>query len=174
MIMFRHILPNSLAPVLVTGAFQGTVDFGGGHGGSAGNRGIFLARYSADGAPDWSKKFGDTDPRDHHRVDDAHRHEAELCGGDGYGKPEQRAKLTRLRACDLEGFGHEKLAQEAGAKATGPCRGVRSFPLAPSMSPRGAPDDVPKNLSARRFARLDRNRNPSRRKSARPDDRDQP
>ena len=33
-------------------------------------------------------QFGDADSRDHHRVDDAHRHEAELRCGDRNGEPE--------------------------------------------------------------------------------------
>ena len=46
--------------VLVTGQFQGTVDFGGGGLISAGGTDIFLAKYSASGAHLWSRRFGGT------------------------------------------------------------------------------------------------------------------
>ena len=46
--------------VLVTGFFQGTVDFGGGALSSAGNSDVFLAKYDAAGAHLWSQRFGDT------------------------------------------------------------------------------------------------------------------
>jgi hypothetical protein len=44
--------------LLVTGRFVGTVDFGGGPLASAGSSDIFLARYGADGAFVWAKRFG--------------------------------------------------------------------------------------------------------------------
>ncbi len=47
--------------VLVTGSFEGTVDFGGGALTSAGSREIFLAKYDAAGAHLFSQRFGDTD-----------------------------------------------------------------------------------------------------------------
>jgi lambda repressor-like predicted transcriptional regulator len=47
--------------VLVTGQFQGTVDFGGGGLTSAGGLDIFVAKFSgANGSHVWSKRFGDT------------------------------------------------------------------------------------------------------------------
>src|SRR3990170_6282915 len=47
--------------VLLTGSFQGTVNFGGGNLTSAGLEDIFVAKYSgADGAHLWSKRFGST------------------------------------------------------------------------------------------------------------------
>jgi FlgD Ig-like domain/Beta-propeller repeat len=46
--------------VTVTGAFSGTVDFGGGPLVSAGGQDIFVASYDASGAHLWSKHFGDT------------------------------------------------------------------------------------------------------------------
>lgn len=47
--------------VLVTGAFEGTADFGGGPLVSAGNTDIFVAKYSSGGTHLWSKRFGGTD-----------------------------------------------------------------------------------------------------------------
>jgi chitodextrinase len=44
--------------VVVTGYFQGTVNFGSGSLTSAGGTDIFLMKYSASGAPVWSKRFG--------------------------------------------------------------------------------------------------------------------
>jgi chitodextrinase len=44
--------------VVVTGYFQGTVNFGGGSLSSAGATDIFLMKYSASGAHVWSKRFG--------------------------------------------------------------------------------------------------------------------
>jgi hypothetical protein len=46
--------------VVVTGYFQGTVNFGGGSLSSAGATDIFLMKYSASGAHVWSKRFGGT------------------------------------------------------------------------------------------------------------------
>ena len=46
--------------VVVTGYFQGTVNFGGGGLVSAGSLDIFLAKYNAAGAHQWSQRFGDT------------------------------------------------------------------------------------------------------------------
>lgn len=47
--------------VLVTGDFEGTVDFGGGPVTSAGDWDIFVAKYDANGTHLWSKRFGDPD-----------------------------------------------------------------------------------------------------------------
>ncbi|MFQ5510416.1 MAG: FlgD immunoglobulin-like domain containing protein, partial [Candidatus Krumholzibacteriia bacterium] len=48
--------------VIVTGYFQGTVDFGGGPLVSAGNLDIFVAKYDASGVHQWSQRFGSTSP----------------------------------------------------------------------------------------------------------------
>ncbi|MGD1047129.1 MAG: hypothetical protein ABR899_00075 [Candidatus Krumholzibacteriaceae bacterium] len=45
--------------VIVTGSFDGTVDFGGGALTSAGNTDIFVAKLGSNGAHVWSKRFGD-------------------------------------------------------------------------------------------------------------------
>ena len=45
--------------VIVTGNFEGTVDFGGGALTSAGSGDIFVAKFGSDGAHLWSKCFGD-------------------------------------------------------------------------------------------------------------------
>ncbi|HEX9148549.1 MAG TPA: hypothetical protein VF958_05230, partial [Thermoanaerobaculia bacterium] len=44
--------------VVVVGAFQGSVDFGGGSLTSAGGTDVFVAKYSASGAHLWSRRFG--------------------------------------------------------------------------------------------------------------------
>jgi hypothetical protein len=46
--------------VVVTGSFQGTVNFGGGGLTSLGSLEIFLAKYDASGAHQWSKRLGST------------------------------------------------------------------------------------------------------------------
>jgi hypothetical protein len=48
--------------VIVTGLFQGTVDFGGGPLTSAGSYDIFVAKYSSSGAYLWAKRLGATNP----------------------------------------------------------------------------------------------------------------
>jgi hypothetical protein len=48
--------------VVVTGAFQGTANFGGGNFVSAGSYDIFVAKYNASGVHQWSKGFGSTVP----------------------------------------------------------------------------------------------------------------
>jgi hypothetical protein len=45
---------------LVTGYFQGTVDFGGGELTSAGGFDVFVAKYDSDGVHRWSQRFGST------------------------------------------------------------------------------------------------------------------
>ena len=53
---------DSNGNVVVTGFFQGTVDFGGGGLTSAGDLDSFVAKFSgADGSHLWSKRFGSTD-----------------------------------------------------------------------------------------------------------------
>jgi hypothetical protein len=47
--------------VFVTGAFRGTVDFGGGVLPSAGGADIFLAKFDASGIHQWSKSLGSTE-----------------------------------------------------------------------------------------------------------------
>jgi len=50
---------DSFGNVVVAGNFQGSMSFGGGLLTSAGNDDMFLAKYAgADGAPQWSKRFG--------------------------------------------------------------------------------------------------------------------
>jgi hypothetical protein len=50
--------------VVMTGNFNGSVDFGGGALTSAGGRDIFLAKYSSTGAYAWAKSFGSTSNED--------------------------------------------------------------------------------------------------------------
>jgi hypothetical protein len=48
---------------LVTGAFSGTIDFGGAPLVSAGNNDIFLAKLDGSGSPIWTRRFGDAEPQ---------------------------------------------------------------------------------------------------------------
>jgi hypothetical protein len=50
---------DSAESVIVTGGFQGTVDFGGGPLSSAGDWDIFVAQYDGTGNHLWSQRFGD-------------------------------------------------------------------------------------------------------------------
>src|SRR5262245_54871701 len=45
--------------VIVTGTFEGTVNFGGGNLTSAGSDDIFVAKFNAAGVHQWSQRFGD-------------------------------------------------------------------------------------------------------------------
>src|SRR5207244_6038240 len=54
----RAVAVGGSANVLVTGKFSGTIDFGTGALTSAGRSSIFVAKYSAAGAPVWSRAFG--------------------------------------------------------------------------------------------------------------------
>ena len=54
----RAVAVDGTGNVVVAGAFQGTVDFGGGPLVSAGGFDMFIAKYSASGAHLWSKRFG--------------------------------------------------------------------------------------------------------------------
>jgi PKD repeat protein len=56
----RGVAVDGAGNVLVTGAFQGAVDFGGGPLVSAGGSDGFVAKYSAAGTPLWSRRFGGT------------------------------------------------------------------------------------------------------------------
>ncbi len=46
--------------VIVAGFFVGTADFGGGNLVSAGDYDVFVAKYDASGAHQWSQRFGGT------------------------------------------------------------------------------------------------------------------
>src|SRR5678815_18543 len=46
--------------VVVAGTFQNVANFGGGNFTSAGSYDIFLAKYSASGVHQWSRRFGST------------------------------------------------------------------------------------------------------------------
>ncbi|MDH4338702.1 MAG: T9SS type A sorting domain-containing protein [Candidatus Krumholzibacteria bacterium] len=54
------VAADASGAVVVTGTFYETVDFGGGDLVSAGSSDVFLARYNAAGAHQWSKRFGGT------------------------------------------------------------------------------------------------------------------
>ncbi|MDH3216079.1 MAG: hypothetical protein OEN01_07280 [Candidatus Krumholzibacteria bacterium] len=54
------IAVDATGNVIVTGYFDGTVDFGGGPLVSAGNFDIYIAKFNASGAHLWSQRFGDT------------------------------------------------------------------------------------------------------------------
>src|SRR3989442_13214030 len=54
----RGVAVDGNGNVLVTGQFSGTIDFGTGPVRSAGATDIFLAKFSAAGAPLWPKGFG--------------------------------------------------------------------------------------------------------------------
>ncbi len=52
------IATDASGNVVVTGTFEGTVDFGGGALTSAGTKDIFVAKFSSSGTHLWSKRFG--------------------------------------------------------------------------------------------------------------------
>ena len=54
----QAITVDSSGNVTVTGACEGTVDFGGGAPASAGGRDIFVASYGPTGAHRWARRFG--------------------------------------------------------------------------------------------------------------------
>jgi hypothetical protein len=54
--------------VIVTGRFDGTVNFGGGALNSAGSSDIFLAKFGPDGSHIWSMRFGDPLPQEAYGV----------------------------------------------------------------------------------------------------------
>ncbi|MDC0669375.1 hypothetical protein [Nannocystis radixulma] len=49
--------------IVISGSYRGSVDFGGGPLASAGNFDVFVAVFTADGAPVWSRRFGDAAPQ---------------------------------------------------------------------------------------------------------------
>ncbi|MCG8557984.1 MAG: SBBP repeat-containing protein [Proteobacteria bacterium] len=53
------VATDAAGNILVTGAFGTSVDFGGGRLTSAGDRDVFVAKFSPDGGHLWSKRFGD-------------------------------------------------------------------------------------------------------------------
>jgi hypothetical protein len=57
----RGVAVDAAGNVVVVGYFQNAVDFGGGTLVSAGSYDIFVAKYNASGAHQWSKRFGNTD-----------------------------------------------------------------------------------------------------------------
>lgn len=62
------IRADVLGNVVVTGCFEGSVDFGDGALTSAGQRDFFLAKFDADNALAWSKRFGDGSDQDNPRI----------------------------------------------------------------------------------------------------------
>jgi hypothetical protein len=56
----RAIAADAAGNVLVTGGFDGTVNFGGAALASAGSTDVFLAKFDGQGAHLWSARFGDT------------------------------------------------------------------------------------------------------------------
>ena len=57
----NDVTTDSSGNVLITGVFDGSVDFGGGTLPTAGQSDIFLAKISSGGFHLWSKRFGDTE-----------------------------------------------------------------------------------------------------------------
>lgn len=57
----RSLAVDPSGEIVVTGYFYSAIDFGGGTLSSAGQDDIFLARFDANGAHQWSQRFGDTD-----------------------------------------------------------------------------------------------------------------
>lgn len=55
------IAADASGNVVVTGSFPGTINFGGGPLTSQGNYDVFVAKFAASGAHQWSKRFGGTD-----------------------------------------------------------------------------------------------------------------
>jgi hypothetical protein len=55
----RSVAADPMGNVVITGYFQGTMDFGGGPLTTAGNSDIFVAKFDASGNHLWSKRFGD-------------------------------------------------------------------------------------------------------------------
>lgn len=53
------VTADATGAVLVTGAFSGTTDFGGGELTSAGGNDVFVVKLGSDGSHVWSKRFGD-------------------------------------------------------------------------------------------------------------------
>lgn len=57
----QGVAVDSAGNVLITGFFNGAIDFGGGPLASAGNKDVFVAKLDPGGAHVWSKRFGDAD-----------------------------------------------------------------------------------------------------------------
>lgn len=55
------VTADGAGDVIMTGAFQGSVDFGGGLLTSAGGHDIFLVKFDKNGYHEWSQRFGDAD-----------------------------------------------------------------------------------------------------------------
>ncbi|MFS8067605.1 MAG: SBBP repeat-containing protein, partial [Byssovorax sp.] len=60
----RSVAVDSAGNVIITGNFNGTIDFGGSSFVSGGGGDIFLAKLDANGAHVWSKAFGDANVQD--------------------------------------------------------------------------------------------------------------
>lgn len=58
-----YITTDASGNVIITGSFNGSVDFGGGALTSGGQTDIFVAKFGSDGAHLWSKRFGGTSPQ---------------------------------------------------------------------------------------------------------------
>lgn len=60
----RGVATDTSGNVVVTGQFEGTIDFGGGpltsHGSAFGAGDVFVAKFNSSGQPAWSTSFGDT------------------------------------------------------------------------------------------------------------------
>jgi hypothetical protein len=57
----RSVKTDASGNVVITGYFNGTVDFGGGPLTSAGGQDVFIAKFTPGGAHIWSKRFGSAD-----------------------------------------------------------------------------------------------------------------
>jgi hypothetical protein len=59
-----HIAVDASGAILVTGTFDGTVDFGSGPLNSMGNGDVFIVKLDSSGTPLWSRRFGDVQQQD--------------------------------------------------------------------------------------------------------------
>ena len=64
----QGVAADASGNMIVTGIFNGAVDFGGGPLTSAGSDDIFVAKFGSNGAHVWSKRFGDSDPQNAYDV----------------------------------------------------------------------------------------------------------
>jgi hypothetical protein len=144
--MANAVAVDGSGDVLVTGQFTGSVDFGTGRLTTAGGNDVFVARYSAAGAPLWARRFGGliTDVGSGVAVDGSGNVlvTGYFAGTVDFGPgPDQRQQLRRLRP-----------------------RHRRRAPLGPALgTPRGGPSPPPLRWTApatsssrilRRFGRL--------------------